>query len=264
DGLLRIAANSEGCLAGSEVSIELQRPLLEIENNLVVSGSHDTALDLISVWLQKLFPGEALSCSHVGSLTGLLTLGKGECHLAGTHLLDEEDGSYNGHALKRYLPGQEVALIHVAQRVQGLMVPKGNPGGIRGIRDLVGDGIRFVNRQRGAGTRLLLDMFLHKEGLSPQDIYGYDHEEFTHLAVAAAVAGGSADVGLGILAAALSFGLDFIPVADEDYELALWAEDLRLPQVQHLLAVLRDPLFQEELRQMGGYRLERSGEVRLV
>ena len=264
DGLLRIPANSEGYPGGSEVSVELLRSLEAIKSSLVVTGSHDTALDLIAARLNELYPGSSLNCSHVGSLPGLLTLGKGECHLAGTHLLDETDGNYNITAIREYLPGREIALILVAKRSQGLMVAKGNPLGITGIRDLKRPGLRFVNRQRGAGTRLLLDMFLKQEQIAPSEVYGYEREEFTHLAVAAAVAGGSADAGLGILSAARSFDLEFIPLAEEDYELALDAGNLDLPEIKQLLEVLGSEGFRQDLLNLGGYDITNSGRIRVV
>ncbi|MCL2549020.1 MAG: molybdopterin biosynthesis protein, partial [Symbiobacteriaceae bacterium] len=151
-----------------------------------------------------------------------------------------------------------------AKRSQGLMVAKGNPLGITGIRDLKRPGLRFVNRQRGAGTRLLLDMFLKQEQIAPSEVYGYEREEFTHLAVAAAVAGGSADAGLGILSAARSFDLEFIPLAEEDYELALDAGNLDLPEIKQLLEVLGSEGFRQDLLNLGGYDITNSGRIRVV
>jgi len=264
DAMLRIPANSEGYLSGTEAEVELYRSMQGIESSLVITGSHDTALDLLSVWLNKLMPGSSVSSSHVGSMTGLLALGKRECHLAGTHLLDETDGSYNTTAIRKYLPGQDIALIHVAERSQGIIVAKGNPLGISGVSDLRRDGLRFINRQRGAGTRILLDMLLNKEGIDASDIYGYNREEFTHLAVSAAVAGGSADAGLGIYAATNGFELDFIPLTDEVYELALHAEDLELPLVKLLISILQDEGFRQALTNMGGYKTSHGGRIRFV
>ena len=193
----------------------------EIDRTIVAIGSHDLTLDLISSELSKAHAGLSLSSSNVGSLGGLIALQRGEAHIAGSHLMDEQTGEYNVSYVKRYLPGREVVLVNLVFRDQGLIVPKGNPRGISGLDDLVGTGVQFVNRQRGAGTRVLLDYQLGQMGASPDQIQGYGREEYTHLAVAAAVAGGAADTGLGILAAARALKLDFVPLMKERYDLVI-------------------------------------------
>lgn len=260
DGVVRIPANLEGVEAGEEVWLEPLRPLEQIERSLLAVGSHDLLLDLLSDFLNRHSPGAGLSSAHVGSLAGLMALKRGECHLAGTHLIDEQTGEYNVSWVRRYFQEGEAALIHLARREQGLIVPKGNPLGLTGLRDLAERSALFINRQRGSGTRQLLDFRLRQEGVAPEAIRGYERELYTHLAVAAAVKTGGADAGLGILAAARALDLDFLPVAFEQYDLAIRADALALPQVEALLQILEDEAFQAAVKKLGGYDLERAGE----
>jgi len=175
--------------------------------------------------------------------------------------LDEETGEYNLPFVSRILPGQEVVLVNLVYRQQGLMVRKGNPKGIRGLEDLARPDVEMVNRQRGAGTRVLLDLRLEKLGVSPQRVRGYEHEVKTHTAVAAAVAGGSADVGLGSLSAARALELEFMPLARERYDLAILAARYGSQQVVPLLAVLRSDGFKAVVREMGGYDTSHTGRI---
>lgn len=261
DGIVRVPASREGYPEGQEVEVELLRTRRDIEQTLVVTGSHDITLDLISDRLGALRPGLSLASAHVGSLGGILAIRRGEAHLAGVHLLDEASGEYNVPYVRRYLPGRRALLIHLARRQQGFMVPPGNPKGIRDFSDLARPDVRLVNRQRGAGTRILLDYHLRSAGIQPSQVAGYEREEFTHTAVAAAVRGGVADVGLGILAAARALGLDFVPVATEDYQLLLLPETLELEAVQLLLQVIRDPGFQQDIKALGGYDTGGAGTI---
>jgi putative molybdopterin biosynthesis protein len=261
DGVLRIPESSEGFLAGEAAIIELLRDQEEVENTSVVIGSHDVVLDLIGSWMKKLWPGGGLSSAHVGSLGGLAALRREEAHLAGIHLLDEETGEYNVAYVKRLLPGESVCLINLTYREQGLMVAPGNPLGIRNINDLVRSGVRYINRQRGAGTRILFDYEIKKQGIDPEKINGYDREEYTHMAVAAGIKAGTADVGLGILAAARALGLEFVPVAVERYDLCIPVRFWDTPYVQRVLAVIGEPEFIKEVEALGGYDLRDSGKV---
>ena len=213
DGLCVIPQNSEGVEAGDEVEVALYRPLKEVENTAVLIGSHDLILDIIGDMMPNHYAGKFVSSTHVGSMAGLMSLKRGECHMAPTHLLNEEDGVYNLSYLKSMFR-EPMALIKGVERIQGLMVKKGNPCGITGIESLPGK--RYVNRQRGAGTRVLLDYRLKKLGISPEEINGYEREAGTHMAVAAAVESDSADVGMGILSAARAMNLDFIEIGPED------------------------------------------------
>ncbi len=221
DGILRLAAESEGCEAGDPVEVELLRTRPSMERTLVVVGSHDITLDLIADRMPRLGSGMRLSASNVGSMAGLLALRDGRSHLGGTHLLDPETGDYNVAYIERYLPDVPVRLITLAHREQGLLVRPGNPKKIRGLADLTRDDVVFVNRQAGSGTRVLLDYHLQQLHIEPDTVQGYDVEEYTHMAVAVQVVAGGADAGLGILAAAKALGLDFVPVATERYDLCI-------------------------------------------
>ena len=260
DGIVRVPRLSEGYGAGETVTVELLRPLEEIRETTVVIGSHDLALDVLGNYLRLLHPRASLSSAHVGSLAGLGALKRGEAHLAGTHLLDEETGEYNITYIRRLLPGVPVVLVNLVYREQGLIVAKGNPKGIKGIADLARPDVTFVNRQRGAGTRVLLDYYLKKLGIDPAQINGYEREEYTHMAVAAAVAGG-ADAGLGIRAAALALGLDFIPLAEERYDLCIPKAYWDTPYIQRLLEAMQHPGFRREVEALGGYDLRDCGKI---
>jgi putative molybdopterin biosynthesis protein len=208
DGILRVPASSEGMDAHETAEVELLRPEWELERTLVAVGSHDNTLDLLADALKAGPGGFSLSSSHVGSMGGLMALRRGVCHFAGSHLLDTADGSYNVSYVERYLKDVPVRIVHLVMRDQGLIVAPGNPKGIAGIESLTREDVAFINRQGGSGTRILLDYRLGQLGMAPEEIAGYANEEFTHMAVAAAVASGTADAGLGILAAAKALKLD--------------------------------------------------------
>lgn len=261
DGFCVIDQNSEGVEAGEEVKISLYRNPEEIARTLVVTGSHDLILDVAADLMPLTQGGMHLSSTHVGSMGGLLALKRREAHAAPVHLLDETDGTYNDSYVRRTFQ-EPAAVITGVQRIQGIMVKKGNPLGIRGIEDL--KRCRFVNRQRGAGTRLLLDYQMKKAGITAEMIKGYDREAATHMAVAALVAGDSADAGMGIFSAARSMGLDFIPVGEEWYEFVIPEEFMDLPHVKAFLEVLKSRAFAEEVERLGGYKMERTGEIRWI
>jgi putative molybdopterin biosynthesis protein len=264
DGWLVIPRTSEGIEAGAEVDIALLRPRAEVDATVVVVGSHDVALDVLADCLRRVHPSAALASAHVGSLGGLLALRRGEAHMAGIHLLDEATGEYNVPYVRQMLPNRAVTLVTLAHRAQGLLVAPGNPKGIRSITDLARPDIRFINRQRGAGTRLLLDYELRRAGIPPAQIQGYDREVYTHMSVAVSVATGAADVGLGILAAARAMGLEFIPVARERFDLAIPDEHLQSPLVGQVLAVLERREFTQAVAALGGYDLSQTGSRILV
>lgn len=261
DGLVRIPRFSEGLHAGAEVEVELLREPSAISGTVVVTGSHDLALDLLGSHIRRANPRARLVSANVGSLGGLLALKRGDAHIAGTHLLDEAAGVYNRPFLDRLLPGEDVLLVHLAMREQGLIVPQGNPQNLRGIEDLLRDGVRFVNRQKGSGTRVLLDYQLGKLGLTAGGISGYEHEEFTHMAVAAAVAGGTATAGLGILAAARALGLAFIPLFSEQYDLAVPVRHWESPVLLPVRRALASPAYRAAVTALGGYNTDHMGEV---
>ena len=261
DGIIRVPAASEGIAGGHEVNVELLRTSRDIEHTIVCIGSHDNALDVLGNFLKKKHPELSLSSAHVGSMGGLLALKRGEAHCAGTHLLDEETGAYNVSYLRKLLPDRPVVLVNLVYRSQGFIVPKGNPKNIRGFEDLVRDDVVFVNRQAGAGTRLLTDLYLKRLGIDANTIKGYHHEDFTHMAVAAAVLSNAADAGLGVLSAAQALGLDFVPVAKERYDLAILAEYYNDPMLQALLGIIRDEAFRSRINAMGGYDVSEMGRV---
>ncbi|MGA1841909.1 MAG: molybdopterin biosynthesis protein [bacterium] len=260
DGILKVPRQSEGLDGGAEVEVELLKPREEIEGSITFIGSHDPGLDLLADHLGREETGLKLSITHLGSLGGLMALKKGECHLTGIHLLDPETGTYNIPYINKYLPGKRLHLYNLAFRDQGLMVKPGNPKKIKGLNDLIREDIRFVNRQSGAGTRLLLDHWLKKEGIDPKHIRDYRREVFTHMAVAALVKSGGADCGLGILSAARALGLEFFPLAKERYDLLIPEEYYKSPWAKALLKVLKSRAFKKELESMGGYDCTLTGE----
>ncbi len=262
DGMVTIPRFSEGLDAGAEVSVELLSPLAQVENTIVAIGSHDLTLDLMSSFLRRNPSGVNLSSSHIGSLGGLIALRRGESHLAGSHLLDEATGEYNRSSIRRYLPDLPVILVRLVGRVQGLIVKPGNPREITALSDLQRPDITFVNRQRGSGTRVLLDYKMKEAGILPESIRGYQREEYSHLAVAAAVNGGAADVGLGILSAARAQGLDFIPLLTEEYDLVIPRSHYESQMLRPLLDLLDDAEFQRAVADMGGYDVSRMGQVK--
>lgn len=261
NGLVRIPRGSEGVMEGQEVTAELLERPEDIENSIVVIGSHDLTLDVLADHLHARYPDRLLSSSNVGSLGGLMALRRGEAHLAGSHLLDEETGEYNLPYLKRLLAGRRLVVLNMVYRDQGLIVAKGNPRRIEGLEDLARKDILYVNRQRGAGTRVLLDYKLRQMGVPAESVRGYEHVEFTHLAVAAAVAAGVADAGMGILAAAKALDLDFVPVTKERYDLIIPLEFYEAPLLEPLLSILKDGTFKAQVDSLGGYDTSEMGAV---
>ncbi len=262
DGIIEIPESMEGLAQGTVVKARLLRSMSEIERTLVCIGSHDLCIDLLSDFLKKRTKLYGLSSAHVGSMGGILAIRAGQAHLAGTHLLDEPTGQYNVPFIKKYLRQSPLRLINLVYRLQGFIIQKGNPLGIKTIEDLTREDIIFVNRQKGSGTRLLLDKLLKEKRISPERIKGYATEEFTHMAVASRVASGAAHVGMGILAAAEALELDFIPVAEERYDLIVPEEFLGLPAMEALLEILSsDRQFRDSVEALGGYNTRDMGKV---
>ena len=261
DGLVRVPRFSEGIHAGAPVEVELLRRPEEVRNTIVAIGSHDLTLDLLASLIARDHSGVSLSSSNVGSLGGLIALQRGEAHLAGSHLLDEDTGEYNRSYVERHLSGRQVVIINLVHREQGLIVPPGNPKNIRGLDDLLRPDVQFVNRQKGAGTRVLIDYKLKQMGCEPTQVRGYEREEYTHLAVAAAVMSGAADVGLGILGAARALKLEFVPLLKERYDLVIPREYYESELLAPLLDVIRGDDFRREVDALGGYDLSQIGQV---
>jgi molybdopterin molybdotransferase/putative molybdopterin biosynthesis protein len=259
DGLLVVPAGLEGHHAGEHVDVTLLRGVGEIDRTIVAVGSHDLVLDLAASELRAADPGVTLASSNVGSLGGLVALRDGLCHVAGSHLLDPASGEYTLPYVDRVLGEREVAVVRLVHREQGLIVARDNPLGLASIDDLARPGVRYVNRQRGAGTRVLLDHELGRRDIAPDTVTGYAREEHTHLAVAAAVAAGRADAGLGVMAAARAFDLHFVPVTREPYDLVLAVETLEDPVIAPLWELLERPAFRSAVEALGGYGTQEMG-----
>jgi putative molybdopterin biosynthesis protein len=211
--------------------------------------------------LKLSFPDLKIAATNVGSLGGLLALQRGETHIAGTHLLDAETGLYNIPDIKKIIPKVSVTLVHLAQREQGILVAPGNPKSIANLKDLSRKGIRFVNRQLGSGTRVLLDYELKRLDVDPASVSGYEREEFTHMAVGVAVASGLADAGLGVRAAAQALGLDFIPIANEQYDLLGLRNFFESARGMQLMEIIRSDSLKTAVAALGGYDTAKTGEV---
>jgi putative molybdopterin biosynthesis protein len=263
DGLALIPSGTQGMEAGEKIQVRMYRNRSEIEKTILAIGSHDLTLDLIAQFLAEY--DRRLASANVGSQGGLVALRRGEAHIAGSHLLDPQDGSYNISYIRQYMPGVPVKVVALVGRDQGLIVKKGNPKGIKSLGDLAGSsgvgGAQFVNRQRGAGTRVLLDYHLNLMTISQDSIAGYNQEEYTHLGVASAVASGRADCGLGVAAAAQALDLDFIPLFQERYDLVIpkrFADDELLAPLFDLLV---DPRFREAVSNLKGYDVSVMGAL---
>lgn len=261
EGIFRIPALTEGMVAGEETEAELLIEPEDLTNTIVIIGSHDITLDILSDEIRKKGSGIRVASGNVGSLGGLIALKKGTAHAAGSHLLDTQTGEYNISYIQRYLKGLPVHVFHLVSREQGLIVQKGNPKMIKGIEDLTRQEISFVNRQPGSGTRILFDYCLDELGINPDRIAGYQGEEYTHMNVAVSVLNGGADAGLGIMAAARALGLDFIPVATEQYDLIIPSSFVDDPRIEVLIGVTRSEEFRRRVLALGGYNPERSGDL---
>jgi putative molybdopterin biosynthesis protein len=259
DGIVKIPSGVQGIQAGEQVQVQLYRSAAEIDHTILIQGSHDLTIDLIAQYLS--YRGVRLSSANLGSLGGLIALSRGEAHLAGSHLLDPESGQYNIPYIKEYLPDVPVVILALVLRDQGLILPNGNPKAIESLRDLTREDVTFINRQRGAGTRVLLDYHLKDIGISSEKIKGYEREEYTHLAVAAAVSSGWADCGLGIHAAASALGLDFLPLFQERYDLIIprihYESSLLIP----LLEILNNQDFRQSVDALLGYDTSSMGVI---
>ena len=261
DGILEVPQGLEGYEAGEEVNVRLLSPRSKLENTLVVIGSHDPLLDELADMLHLENPELYMSSSHVGSMGGIMAIRRGEAHAAGCHLLDTADGSYNRSFIRKYFPKGGVRLISCVGRQQGLMVARGNPLNIQKFSDIARDGVRYVNRQKGSGTRILSDYLCKQEHVDASAIYGYDREELTHTSVAAQIVSGSADAGMGIYSAAKLYDLDFIPICIEEYDLIIPDHAWDTPMVRSLLTILKSDAFREKILSLGGYTVDNPGEV---
>ena len=261
DGLLEIPQGVEGYEAGTLVEVRLLCEPEKLHNTLVVIGSHDPLLDELGDRMHIENNDVFMSSAHVGSMGGVMAVRRGEAHAAGCHLLDTETGKYNTSFVKRYFPKGGVKLVSCVGRQQGLMVAPGNPLGIEKFSDIAKENLRYVNRQKGSGTRILTDYLCKQADIDTNAIYGYDREELTHNSVAVQIVSGSADAGMGIYSAAQLYGLDFIPICIEEYDLLIPDSVWDTPQVQQMIETLKSEAFREKILAMGGYTLEHPGEV---
>jgi molybdate-binding protein/DNA-binding transcriptional regulator YhcF (GntR family) len=229
------------------------------KGTICIVGSHDMALNILIDLTQRQNKNTKIQITNAGSLGGLIALQEERAHLAGIHLLDEETGEYNYPYVKKVLPGREVAIVHLAYRIQGLMFVRGNPKNIKGLEDLKRQDIIFVNRQKGAGTRVLLDIHLRQLGINPEEITGYAKEMDTHVAVGLEIAHGNADVALGIEAASSSCNLDFLPLFRERYDLIIPIANYHSELLAPLLKVIADKEFKSVVDKAGGYDTSQTG-----
>ena len=232
-----------------------------LKNTLVVIGSHDPLLDELADLIHRDDRRLYLSSSHVGSMGGIMAVRRGEAHAAGVHLLDAETGEYNLSFIRKYFPNGGVYLVRCVGRQQGLMLQKGNPLGITSFADIARDGVRYVNRQKGSGTRVLMDYLCDKHGVDRDRIYGYEREELTHNSVAVQIAGDSADAGMGIYSTAKLYDLDFLPICVEEYDLLIPENAWDTRMVRQLIQTLQSDAFRARIEAMGGYTLDRPGEL---
>ena len=261
DGILEVPQGLEGFEAGAEVNVRLLCSAEKLRNTVVVIGSHDPLLDELGDMLHVADGDVYMSSSHVGSMGGIMAVRRGEAHVAGCHLLDTATGDYNLAFIRKYFPKGGVKLIRCVGRQQGLMVAKGNPLNIQRFSDIAKEGVRYVNRQKGSGTRILADYLCKKEKLDVDAIYGYDREELTHTSVAVQIASASADAGMGIYSAAKLYDLDFIPICIEEYDLIVPDHAWQTPQVQQMIATLKSEEFKNKILSLGGYTVENPGQI---
>ncbi|HEY61030.1 MAG TPA: molybdopterin biosynthesis protein [Anaerolineae bacterium] len=259
DGITIVPSGSQGIPAGEEISVRLYRSQREIDKTIFAIGSHDMTLDIMAQYLA--LHDRRLASANVGSLGGLIALHRNEAHMAGAHLLDPETGQYNLAYIKKYLPGIPVMVVELVERQQGLIVNKGNPKGIKKIEDIAKSDVQYINRQRGAGTRILLDYQLSLLDIDPNQILGYSQEEYTHLAVAAAISSGRADCGLGIAAAAFALDLDFIPLFNERYDLIIPQVYANSVLMKPVFELLHNEMFKQTVLSLPGYKVEKMGTI---
>jgi putative molybdopterin biosynthesis protein len=259
DGLALVPSGTQGMEAGEKIQVRMYRNRSEIEKTILAIGSHDLTLDLIAQFLAE--HDRRLASANVGSQGGLVALRRGEAHVAGSHLLDPNDGTYNISYIRQYMPGIPVKVVALVGRDQGLIVKKGNPKGIQSLKDLANPTVQFVNRQRGAGTRVLFDYHLNLMTISKDSIAGYNQEEYTHLGVASAVASGRADCGLGVAAAAQALDLDFVPLFQERYDLVIPKSFAENELLAPLFDLLTDSRFREAVSTLKGYDVSVMGTL---
>ncbi|MBE3040055.1 MAG: GntR family transcriptional regulator [Chloroflexi bacterium] len=239
-------------------------PSPALSDTIIFNGSHDLLVSWMAAHFSEIFQDISFQPTFSGSLGGLIALANGSAHLAGSHLWDEETNTYNIPFVRKLLPGKQVALVTLAQRRLGLILPPGNPSGIRNLSDLVSPGIIFINRQSGSGTRVWLDMQLHSLGVNSNLITGYTNERSTHADIARLIAEGQANAGIGLEAAALAFGLDFLFLTLERYDLVIPETLMMQPPIQALVDWLQTPCARKVIASLRGYDAQPTGEITWV
>ena len=261
NGMVEVPQGTEGYTAGEEIRVHLLTEKQQLKNTLVVIGSHDPLLDELTDLIHREDRRLFLSSAHVGSMGGIMAVRRGEAHAAGIHLLDTETGEYNRSYIRKYFPHGGVYLIRCVGRQQGLMLQKGNPLGITSFADIARDGVRYVNRQKGSGTRVLMDYLCDKYNVDRDHIYGYEREEMTHNSVAVQIAGDSADAGMGIFSTARLYDLTFLPICVEEYDLLIPEQVWTSGMVRQLIRTMKSQEFKTRIEALGGYTLENPGEI---
>ena len=224
-------------------------------------GSHDPIVELLFEFLKHAQIPVESSVSFKGSMDGLISLYRREADISGIHLWDDVSNEYNIPFVKHVIPGESVCIVNLVQREQGFIVASGNPLQLHTWEDITLEGLHFINRQKGSGTRLRLDAYLRAAKISPGSILGYEHEESTHSGVACRVANGQADVGVGVKAAALRLGLDFVPLFQERYDLVCLGKTAKTPIWRELIEILKSPGFLQAIHQQKGYDTSLTGKV---
>jgi len=264
DGVMPIKESKEGIFSGGFTDVYILKSKNKIKNNLMMIGSHDLAVDKLINQIKKNKENFELNIQSVGSMSGLVSLKRGECQLAGAHLLEPETGEYNISYINDLFKNEKMAVINLVHREQGLMVKKNNPKRLNDINSLKDENVKFINRQRGSGTRVLLDYLLKTNNIDKTNIKGYDKEELTHMGAAVQVAEGTADAALGIRAAASAVGLDFIPIKKEKYDIILKKKSLEDPRIKRLIKIIKSSPFQKAVKELKGYDLKNSGEINII
>ena len=264
DGVLEIPQNVEGYEKGEKVPIKLINSVCEIKNTLVLIGSHDPVLDIAGDLMKSKDSNFSLSSAHVGSMGGIIALKSGECHLATSHLLDENTGEYNISFIKKYLEFKSHVLIKFVKRVQGILTRKDFHFPVKSVKDIRDLKLTFVNRQKGSGTRVLFDYLLKINSIDKKDIKGYEREEFTHLLVAEAVKNGDVDCGIAVYSAAKMMNLNFMRLYDEEYDIILPKKYLELDSFKEFFNVITSDEFKKKLDELGGYDYSEIGTIKIL
>ena len=253
DGIIDVPQDCEGYEPGDKVTVSLLRPMADLARTLTIIGSHDPIIDEITDIMKREQPDTVVSSSHVGSMGAIMAIKRGEAQMGAIHLLDESTGEYNNSYIAKHFPHGGVKLLKGVKRVQGIMVAKGNPKNIKSFEDMARDDISYVNRQKGSGTRILCDFLIKDKGMDASKIYGYEREEFTHTAVAAQIATGTGDAGLGIYSAAKTYDLDFIPICNEEYDFLIAESALGSERIKRFIDALHSEELKTRLENLGGY-----------